>query len=179
MCDYDVIPLNIAVDFPLPTQITSYEMHVPDLMVGTADQWVATLMAMLAESEEMLATGTKPKEAGNAPLSDMIALLAVHNRDKKTGVYRYQSKMSISQNLKPFLLENTTTTEYAKSFCSRHQRYLALHMSHHAFDQIGLRVGALDRAPYMRKARKRYYNLCIKPRDDTSTTTQITTTATS
>jgi hypothetical protein len=55
MCDYDVIPLGgFVAGEPLPANFTSYNAHVPDLMVGTADQWTELLLHMLAAAEDVV-----------------------------------------------------------------------------------------------------------------------------
>ena len=167
MCDYDVIPIALTPDFAAPAAFTGYSAHVPSLMVGTADQWTALLMAMLTESEEMLANG-KIKEAGDAPLSDMIALLAVHIKDAKAGTYRYQQQRRVVESpelLKAAVFGNFTTRKDVTGFCNQMGSGLVMHLSHHACALAGVARGS-DRAPYMRKARRVYYNLCVKPVPD-------------
>ena len=50
MADYDTVPLAMIYDqgkHPMPPRFTSYDRHVPALMVGSADQRTILLLRIL------------------------------------------------------------------------------------------------------------------------------------
>lgn len=73
MCDYDTFPTNFPMDeaknLPNGGNFTSFEMHVPSLMAGSADEWLR-LSKLLLEAIPKITEDVK---------SDMYAFLVIRN----------------------------------------------------------------------------------------------------
>jgi len=83
MADYDTFPMGITVttglNLPNNGQFTSYKMHVPALLSGTAEEWERVSHLLL----DQVAKEKKEPVDGGPPngYSDMMALYDLHDDD--------------------------------------------------------------------------------------------------
>ena len=137
----------------MPSHFTSYDRHVPSLMVGNADQWTALLLRMLDVVEAVVfnvdtvvSSTLRDKlveqcgTSGNGPKSDMIALLLVGLLQDMQGpaedryIDMVASKVTSLSHLYVDAI-NGTSKDAAVTFCSTARNFKALHVSHAAVHQ--------------------------------------------
>lgn len=183
MCDYDTIPLAMLNDkgrHPMPSHFTSYDRHVPSLMVGNADQWTALLLRMLDVVEAfvfnvdtVVSSTLRDKLVKqcdpwcNGSKSDMIALLLVGLLQDMQGpaedlyIDMVASKVTSLSHLYVDAI-NGTSKDAAVTFCSTARNFKALHVSHAAVHQtFGDAVfKQIMRSDIMKSVRETYQRHC-------------------
>jgi len=134
MSDWDNFPLNMKPSFNLPNKgtFTSYSEHVPNLIVGSASEWIRIAKVMFDNYDEQ-------SQHGSLHWSDMFALsrfmrLDLHLIDGKIvsrsrtisiqDIYNIPTNTSLAQDIeKPY--------DFDKEQCRILNKYKAVHISHH------------------------------------------------
>lgn len=153
MSDYDTIPLGITPG-TMPQKFTSYQRHVPSLMVGTAQEWEGLVMHMVDVAKTLVAGGVNP----DGRQSDMLVLYELNKRDKARGEEHYVSRSEMADFTRGFMATSMSDGA-ADKFCSRYKNKMALHVSHHSVGVAKLDVKKRDE--YMRQARKTFHGACL------------------
>lgn len=90
MADYDTFPMGITVttglNLPNYGQFTSYKMHVPALLSGTAEEWERVSHLLL---DQVAKEKKEPVDGGpQNGYSDMMALYHLHDDDPDSVIFK-------------------------------------------------------------------------------------------
>lgn len=153
MTDYDTIPLNMNADvygkeLPNEGQFTSYEVHVPSLIVGNSDEWMRVSRALLREGVN---AGTNEdvgfaKEGQPRLFSDMYALGALVEKGEVIvhaphSVFQaHESSRTMAVEIMGWDLD--VMTDYLgnpmlQKHCEETRYIMALHFSHSSVTTFG------------------------------------------
>jgi hypothetical protein len=151
MTDYDTIPLNIDAkidgrNFPNDGEFTTFEGHVPSLIVGSGGEWDRVSKALLQEgvnagaNEELgLIREGKPRL-----FSDMFALGELVTRNEAIvnephSVFQAHAGDAMASKIMAWDAETLASNLHSTShqYCKNTKHIKALHFSHSATESIG------------------------------------------
>lgn len=176
MSDYDTVPLNIdaevdGINFPNDGKFTTFETHVPSLIVGDADEWDRVSKALLREG---VAAGSKEgvgiiQEGRPRLFSDMFALKNLVKKDEVIvkepfSVFQaHDAGKSMASKIMALDLETTAKNLFNGNdrHCNNSKNIKALHFSHHATGRIGYPMK--DRSILIAAFLDRWSKLCSGP----------------
>ena len=141
MTDYDTSPLNIdpavyGSSLPNDGQFTTYETHVPSLIVGNSAEWERVATSLVRE-------GMAAKGRGESLFSDMHALLAL--TEKKEVIVHYPLAVRQATEFME-VMSHDLDANWIRDMMRRHglshnsceetKDILALHFSHASTDRF-------------------------------------------
>lgn len=153
MSDYDTVPLNMnAEDFgkelPNDGRFTTYQRHVPSLIVGNNEEWKRVSQALLHEG--VVAKNNAKlgiSVAGRQLFSDMYALEVLVNNDEVIVNTTPQVVARASVTLVRELLNwDFWVDSPLKKRCKEEKQTKAVHFSHLVTTEIGSQI---DHRPFL------------------------------
>ena len=169
MSDYDTVPLNMNAedfgkDLPNDGRFTTYQRHVPSLIVGNNEEWDRVSQALLhegvvAKNNANLGVSTE----GRQLFSDMYALEVLVNNGKVSAnttpeVGARAAEMLIKELLNWDSQNDTSLQEHCKE-----KQFKAVHFSHLVAEEIGFHID--DRPLLIASFLDRWSRLCGSPED--------------
>ena len=130
MTDYDTSPLHLdpavyGMNLPNDGQFTTYERHVPSLIVGNSGEWERVANALIRE-------GMAAKERGEDLFSDMHALLALTEKEEAI----VHDPLVVRQPVDFMEVMSHDPNVLSHSVCEETKDILALHFSHASTDRF-------------------------------------------
>ena len=173
MSDYDTIPVNMNAkvskkDLPNDGRFTTYEGHVPSLIVGSASEWDRVSKALLREgiaAKNNMDLGVS--KDGMHLFSDMYAFEALVNKEEVIAetphsVYlaHYPSK-GIRTTVMEVMRWDFRANKPLQKQCGETDDVLALHFSHSSTEDLG--YSTKDRPSLIAAFLDRWSKLCNGP----------------
>jgi len=122
MSDYDTFPINFPMDesktLPNGGNFTSFEMHIPNLIVGSADEWLRVTKLLLAATPKLSQTLN----------SDMYAFLVIRKEGTHNIDFRQPFRLDMEHGF-PYKKAHTTDSPREVD-CDRMSYAKAIHFAH-------------------------------------------------